>query len=102
MWPTTTFVNCVCTTEITQLLRRLGVPTTVNIPRAAADQPALTDVALSHKMLGGPCFSFFALSYSRSPVSLPLMDSKDAFSGVRSRILKQIIHMHPVQRLRIA
>jgi len=48
-----------------------------------ADRPAITCVALSHKMFGGPCFNVFALSYSQSPVILPLMDSKNAFSGVR-------------------
>ena len=67
-----------------------------------AGQPAIAGVVLSHKIFGGLCFSVFALSYDRSPVSLPLMDSKDAFSGVRGRILERIILVHPVQRLRIA
>ena len=53
-----------------------------------ADRPAITCVALSHKMFGGPCFSVFALSYSRSPVSISLMDSKEAFSGVRGSDLE--------------
>jgi len=43
MRPTTMFVNCVFTTEITQLLRRLGVPVTVNFPRATR-RPASNNV----------------------------------------------------------
>ena len=85
------------------IIEALGVPLTVNFQLARpTDQLELTGVALSHKMFGGPLFSVFALSYSRSPVSLPLMDSNDAYCGVRGRILKQIIHVHPMQRLRIA
>jgi hypothetical protein len=59
MQPTATFVYCVCTVTILQLLRQLVIPLTVIFSRPA-HYPTIMGAALA-KNVGDPCFRIFSV-----------------------------------------
>jgi hypothetical protein len=59
--PVTTFANYLCTVNIAQLFRQLGVPRVLLLHVGTANQPTITGVSLCQKMSDTPAVDYRGL-----------------------------------------